>query len=80
MRYESIHMMAKRLWHEGITKEEARQKIKVAFADELKKDKKRLVNLIMTYTRMFWKKSANKSEMADMIGSSQQSIIVPESS
>ena len=57
MRYESIHMMAKRLWHEGISKEEARQKIKAAFADELKKDKKRLVNLVMTYTRMFWKKS-----------------------
>ena len=74
MRYESIHMMAKRLWHEGVSKEEARQRIKAAFADELKKDKKRLVNLVMTYTRMFWKKSANKADMADMIGS-QQSII-----
>jgi hypothetical protein len=30
---ESIHMMAKRLRGEGVTKEDARQIIKTAFAD-----------------------------------------------
>lgn len=55
-RFESIHMMSKRLWQQGVPKEDARSIIKTAFADELKLDKKRLVNLIMTYTRTFYKK------------------------
>ncbi len=53
---ESINMMAKRLRNQGMKKEEARQILKSAFAEQIKKDRKRLVNLIMTYTRTFWRK------------------------
>lgn len=54
-------MMSKRLRNEGYRKAEARKIIKEAFKEEIKKDKKRLVNLIMTYTRTFWRRAPTNS-------------------
>lgn len=56
-RKESIHMMAKRLRNEGYAKEVARQMIKKAFSPLYTVDRKKHINLIMTYTRTFWKKA-----------------------
>ncbi|TNV81979.1 hypothetical protein FGO68_gene6641 [Halteria grandinella] len=63
-KFESIHMMAKRLRNELFPKDVARRMLKAAFQDELRQDKKRLTNLIMTYTRMFWKKPPTQPEVA----------------
>ena len=59
---ESIHGIAKRLWQQGYTKENARLVLRKKFAYLLQTDKKRTTNLIQTYTRQFFKKGLKQQQ------------------